>query len=216
MSGDIWLHPLADDIDDATGVLLAGDGLGVPYGASMRSGTKPGEVNCVFGVGPVGLGVTLVQTFMGARVIAVDINPHRLGLAKQVGAWETINPTEVEDLKSALLDLTGGLGPNKCFECAGKQDTLDVALETTIPEGIVMIIGGGKQSINPQRLVTRRNMRVMGNWVCHFSDFGGMMDMVRNGLQASRIVTNRFPLDQADEAYRRFSEGLEGKVLLIQ
>ena len=79
-----------------------------------------------------------------------------------------------------------------------------------------MIIGGGKQSVNPQRLVTRRNMRMMGNWVCHFSDFGGMVDMVRNGLQATRIVTNRFPLEQADEAYKRFSEGLEGKVLLTQ
>ena len=216
VSKEIWLHPLADDIDDATGVLLSGDGLGVPYGASMRAGTSPGDVNCVFGVGPVGLGVTLVQTFMGVRVIAVDINPHRLELAKQVGAWKTINSSETEDLRAVLMDLTAGLGPNKCFECAGKQDTLDVALDVTIPEGIVMVIGGGRQSINPQRLVTRRNMRLMGNWVCHFSDFGGMVDMVRNGLQATRIVTNRFPLEQADEAYRRFSEGLEGKVLLEQ
>ena len=215
-SGEMWLHPLADDIDDATGVLLAGDGLGVPYGASMRAGITPGDVNCVFGVGPIGLGVTLLQTFTGARVIAVDINPHRLELAKQMGAWKTINSAEVDDLKSALLDLTAGLGPNKCFECCGKQETLDVALDVTIPEGIVMIIGGGKQTVNPQKLVFRKNMRIMGNWVCHFSDFGGMVTMVRNGLQAIRLVTNRFPLEQADEAYRRFSEGLEGKVLLIQ
>jgi threonine dehydrogenase-like Zn-dependent dehydrogenase len=59
-------------------------------------------------------------------------------------------------------------------------------------------------------------MRLMGNWVCHFSDFDGMVSMIRNGLQATRIITNRFPLEQADEAYRRFSEGLEGKVLLVQ
>jgi len=216
VSKEIWLHRLADDIDEATGVLLAGDGLGVPYGASMRSGTEAGDVNCVFGVGPVGLGVTLVQTFMGARVIAVDINPHRLELASQMGAWKTINSAETDDLGSALLDLTGGLGPNKCFECCGKQDTLDVALDTTIPEGIVMIIGGGQQSVNPQRLVYGGNLRIMGNWVCHFSDYEGMVTMVRNGLQASRIVTNRFPLGQAEEAYRRFSEGLEGKVLLTQ
>lgn len=215
VSGEIWLHPLPDDVDDAVGVLLAGDGLGVPYGASMRSGTVPGDVNCVFGVGPVGLGVTLVQTFIGARVIAVDINPYRLELAAQMGAWKTINSAEVDDLKSVLLDLTNGLGPNKCFECCGRQETLDVALETTIPEGIVMIIGGGKQSVNPQRLVFRKNLRMMGNWLCHFSDFSGMLTMIRNGLQAGRIVTNQFPLEQAGEAYRRFAEGLEGKVLLI-
>jgi propanol-preferring alcohol dehydrogenase len=216
VSKEIWLHPLPDDIDDATGVLLSGDGLGVPYGASMRAGTNSGEVNCVFGVEPVGLGVTLVQTFLGARVIAVDVNPHRLNLAKHVGAWKTMNSAEINDLRSALLDLTGGLGPNKCFECCGKQETLDVALDVTIPEGIIMIIGGGKQSMNPQKLVFRKNLRVMGNWVCHFSDFNGMLEMVRNGLQATRIITNRFPLERADEAYKRFSEGMEGKVLLIQ
>ena len=216
VSKEIWLHPLADDIDDAAGALLAGDGLGVPYGASGRAGVVPGDVNCVFGVGPVGLGMTLVQTFMGARVIAVDINPHRLELAKHVGAWETINSAETNDLRAALLDLTAGLGPNRCFECCGKQETLDVALDTTIPEGIVVVIGHGKQQINPQRLIVRRNMRLMGNWLCHFSDFDGMVTMIRNGLQATRIITNRFPLEQADEAYRRFSEGLEGKVLLVQ
>ena len=216
VSKEIWLHPLADDIDDATGVLLAGDGLGVPYGASARAGVAPGDINCVFGVGPVGLGVTLVQTFIGARVIAIDINPHRLEFATRMGAWKTINSTEVEDLRSVILDLTDGLGPDKCFECCGRQETLDVALDTTIPEGIVVVIGHGKQEINPQRLIFRKNMRLMGNWVCHFSDFSAMVDMIRNGLQATRLVTNRFPLEQADEAYRRFSEGLEGKVLLVQ
>ncbi|MBM3213110.1 zinc-binding dehydrogenase [Candidatus Poribacteria bacterium] len=216
VSKEIWLHPLPHDIDDATGVLLAGDGLGVPYGASMRSGTMAGDVNCVFGVGPVGLGVTLVQTFLGVRVIAVDVNPIRLELAKEIGAWKTINWAEANDVRSALLELTAGLGPNKCFECSGKQETLDIALTVTIPEGIVMIIGGGKQSIDPQRLVFRKNLRMMGNWVCHFSDFNSMLTMVRNGLQASRIITNRFPLEQADEAYKRFSQGLEGKVILTQ
>jgi threonine dehydrogenase-like Zn-dependent dehydrogenase len=80
----------------------------------------------------------------------------------------------------------------------------------------VVVIGHGKQQINPQRLIFRKNMRLIGNWVCHFSDFSNMVAMVRNGLQATRIVTNRFPLEQAGEAYRRFSEGLEGKVLLVQ
>ncbi|MEK7399391.1 MAG: zinc-binding dehydrogenase [Candidatus Poribacteria bacterium] len=216
LSKEMWLHPLSDDIDDATGVLLAGDGLGVPCGASARAGVVAGDVTCVFGVGPVGLGMTLVQTFIGARVISIDINPHRLNLATEMGAWKTINSTEVSDLRAVLLDLTNGLGPNKCFECSGRQETLDVALDVTIPEGIVTVIGHGDQKINPQRLIFRKNMKLMGNWVCHFSDYDNMLRMLHNGLQATRIVTNRFPLEQADEAYSRFSQGLEGKVILTQ
>lgn len=216
VSKEMWLHPLSDDIDDATGVLLAGDGLGVPCGASTRAGVVAGDITCVFGVGPVGLGMTLVQTFIGAKVIAVDINPHRLNLASEMGAWKTINSAKIHDLKSVLLDLTNNLGPNKCFECSGRQDTLDVALSVTIPEGIVVVIGHGEQKINPQQLIFRKNMRLMGNWLCHFSDYDNMLRMLRNGLQATRLVTNRFPLEQADEAYSRFSQGLEGKVILTQ
>lgn len=216
VSKEVWLHPLPDDIDDATGVLLSGDGLGVPYGASSRAGVVPGDVTCVFGVGPVGLGMTLVQTFIGARVIAIDINPIRLEFALKMGAWKTINSAETDDLKAVILELTEGLGPNKCFECSGRQETLDTALDVTIPEGAVVVIGHGEQRINPQRLIFRKNLKLMGNWVCHFSDFNGMLTMIRNGLQATRLITNRFPLEQADIAYRRFSEGLEGKVILTQ
>jgi len=68
VSKEIWLHPLDDDINDGVAVLLSGDGMGVPYGASIRSGVAPGEITCVFGTGPVGLGMTLFQTYLGARV----------------------------------------------------------------------------------------------------------------------------------------------------
>lgn len=46
----------------------------MPYGATMRAGVKAGDKTCVFGVAPVGQSMTLIQTFLGARVIAIDIN----------------------------------------------------------------------------------------------------------------------------------------------
>jgi len=57
---------------------------------------------------------------------------------------------------------------------------------------------------------------VRGNWACYFSDWSDMVAMVRNGFQIGRIITNHFPIQEAKEAYRRFSEGLEGKVILTQ
>ena len=202
-------------MDDGLGVLLSGDGLGVPYGASVRGGVQPGDVTCVFGCGPVGLGMVLVQTFLGARVIAVEVNPIRIELARSLGAWQILNPTE-DDLREALPDLTAGLGPHRCFECTGRQDTLDVALDVTMPEGTVVVIGHGPQQINPQRLIAHRNLRLMGNWVCHFSDYPTMVRMIEEGLQADRLITAHYPLEQADIAYERFSKGLEGKVILTQ
>ncbi|MBW1858320.1 MAG: alcohol dehydrogenase catalytic domain-containing protein [Deltaproteobacteria bacterium] len=140
VSKEIWLHPLDDDINDGVAVLLSGDGMGVPYGASIRSGVAPGEITCVFGTGPVGLGMTLFQTYLGARVIAVDINPLALERAKQLGAWKTINPNETKDLKAAILDLTFGLGPNKSFDAIsmGNQELFHTMLDVTMPHMAIM------------------------------------------------------------------------------
>ncbi len=83
------------------------------WGASLwgqyQKRRAAGEITCVFGVGPVGLGMTLFQTRLGAQVIAVDINPLALERAKKMGAWKTINPKETSDLKAAIWDLTSGL-----------------------------------------------------------------------------------------------------------
>jgi len=57
---------------------------------------------------------------------------------------------------------------------------------------------------------------VLGNWMCYFSEWSDMVAMVRNGFQIERIITNHFPIEAAHEAYRRVSEGLEGKVILTQ
>ena len=114
---EIWMQPVPNDIDNATAVMLSGDGMGVPFGASVRSGVAPGHKTCVFGVGPVGQGMAMIQTFLGARVIAIDINPKALENATEMGAWKTINPKETKDLKTAILDLTDGLGPQRIFRC---------------------------------------------------------------------------------------------------
>ena len=223
---EVWLQPVPDDIDDATAVLLAGDGMGVPYGASVRSGVVPGDITCLFGVGPVGQGMAMIQTFLGAKVIAVDINPKALEYASQLGAWKTINAKETKDIKAAILDLTGGFGPNKSFDNCGNQEMFNLALDVTIPGGTVMTVAHGSHGIDSvrERLSFHvnaekmefwgRNLRVMGNWACHFSDYTNQLGMIRNGLQASRLISNRFAIDDAAEAYRRVEQGLEGKVIL--
>ena len=230
VSKEIWLHALDDDINDGVAVLLSGDGMGVPYGDSIRSGVAPGEITCVFGTGPVGLGMTLFQTYLGARVIAVDINPLALERAKQLGAWKTINPKETKDLKAVILDLTFGLGPNKSFDAIsmGNQELFHTMLDVTMPGGTVVTVAHGDHGIDhvrerlsfhldpAKREIWGRNLSVLGNWMCYFSEWSDMVAMVRNGFQIDRIITNQFPIEAAHEAYLRVSEGLEGKVILTQ
>jgi len=226
---ECWMQSVPDDIDDGLAVLLAGDGLGVPYGATIRSGLAAGETTCVFGTGPVGGAMVMIQTFLGARVIAIDINPLALERATKWGAWKTINPKETKDVKGAILDLTNGLGPNKSYDAAtGGQELFNLALEVTMPGGTVMTVAHGMHGIDAvrERLSFHvdpakwefwgRNLCVRGNWACHFSDYADQLAMVRNGLQIGSLVTATYPLEQFEEAYRRFMGGQEGKVILTQ
>jgi len=216
VSDERWLMPLPDDISDGEGVLIAGDGLGVPWGAAVRSGVKAGDVTCVLGCGPVGLGSIIVHRWLGARVIAVDVSPERLRLARKMGAWKTIDASQDKDLAAEMRRLADGLGPNVCIEACGKQPTLDAAIAGTRPEGTVVQCGHGPQSLDPQKLIFRRNLRVMGNWICHFSDWPDMVRAIRAGLPAADLITAYYPLEKAQEAYDRFMAGLEGKVILVQ
>ena len=60
-----------------------------------------------------------------------------------------------------------------------------------------------------------RNLTVMGDLSCHFCDFTNQLAMIRNGLPISTLITATYPLEQYEEAYRRFMAGKEGKVILI-
>ena len=222
---ECWMQSIPDDIEDGIAVLLAGDGMGVPYGATIRSGLAAGDTTCVFGTGPVGGAMIIIQTFLGARVIAIDISPPALERATKWGAWKTINPKETKDVKGAILDLTNGLGPNKSYDACGNQEMFNLAMDVTMPGGLVMTVAHGTHGIDNvrERLSFHhdgakgeywgRNLTVMGDWSCHFSDFTDQVAMIRNGLPIASLITARYPLEQFEEAYRRFMGGLEGKVI---
>jgi threonine dehydrogenase-like Zn-dependent dehydrogenase len=202
------------DISFPLAVLLGGDGLGVPMGATWKAGVKPGDVTCVIGCGPVGLGMVMCQAYLGAKVIAVEPNPARRALAMKLGAWQTLDPTAVPDPAQALRDLTEGIGPEKVFEASGRQESVDLYMNATAPEGIVVIVGHGKQQLDPQKLIIKRNLTVMGNWICHPALYPRMLSFARSGLEPQRLITGVYPFMQAQTAFERCEAGLEAKAIL--
>jgi threonine dehydrogenase-like Zn-dependent dehydrogenase len=81
---------------------------------------KPTDTVAVWGCGPVGLFAVQSAFALGAhRVIAIDHYPHRLDLAKSMGA-EVINFEEVE-VREALVEMTGGIGPDACIDAVGME-----------------------------------------------------------------------------------------------
>src|SRR6185437_15342261 len=85
------LVPLPDELSFETGAAIA-CGSGTAYSALRRMNLSGNDTIAIFGQGPVGLAGTQFAKAMGAKVIALDVNPQRLERAKEFGADEVVNP----------------------------------------------------------------------------------------------------------------------------
>ena len=103
LASAIACHPLTDDLPWEAAVLLSGDGLGVPYHTYTKIASPEIKTVAVLGVGPIGLGNVLVQAHFGRRVIAVDLSPYRLDLAKRLGASEVVDANAARYAQAATL-----------------------------------------------------------------------------------------------------------------
>lgn len=207
-------HSLPDDVPWDVGVLITGDGLGVPYHTSTKIQDNDIRSVAVFGLGPVGLGNVMLQTYLGRQVIGIDRSPVRLELARKLGAVHTIPADEGTDVVSAVRALTDGCGADVCIEAAGVPATAKQCFAAVRTAGCVVFNGEQPAvELSPSEDFIRRDITAIGSWFYHFREYAEMLALYRQGLPVRSLITHRFPLEQAANAFR-VMEGQSGKVLL--
>jgi len=175
---------------------------------------EPGSNVVVFGLGGIGLNVIQGAKMVGAdKIIGVDINPSKRALAEQFGMTDFINPTEVDDVVSAIVDITKG-GADYSFECIGNVNTMRQALECCHKgwgESYIIGVAGAGQEIStrPFQLVTGR--------VWRGSAFGGargrtdvpkIVDWYMDGkINIDDLITHTMPLDEINTAFDLMHKG---------
>ncbi len=203
--------PLPDELTFEEGAAVS-CGTGTAYGALKRIDVSGRDTLAVFGQGPVGLSATMLGVAMGARVIAVDIAADRLGLAKEFGADAVINSRETDPVK-AIMDLTHGEGAEATMDCTGLPDPRVAAVRSTATWGRMCFVGeGGATSLDVSRDLIRKQLTLVASWT--FSTMG-QWECARfvadRKIPLGRIFTDRFDIDQAAEAYKRFDTQTTGK-----
>ena len=102
-------------------VLFLSDIFPTGYMAAENCNIQPGDTVAVWGCGPVGQFAIRSAFLLGAeRVLAIDRFPERLRLAEEAGA-KPINYEEEEDADEAIMQLTGGRGPDACIDAVGME-----------------------------------------------------------------------------------------------
>ncbi len=125
------LGPLACGLSTGAGAVF--NALQPPAGSSIA----------VFGTGAVGLAAVMAARESGCtEIVAIDVVPSRLALARELGATETIDASGGTDVVGAVREVTGGAGIDFTLECTGNMTVLRQAVDALAMPGVCGVIGG--------------------------------------------------------------------------
>jgi S-(hydroxymethyl)mycothiol dehydrogenase len=206
--------PVSADLPAAQ-MSLIGCGVMTGVGAALYSANvKPGKSVAVFGCGGVGDSVIQGARLAGATtIIAVDIDPRKLEMAKAFGATHTVNASEVDPVEK-IKELTGGYGVNYSFEAVGQASTLEQALWCRDLAGTCVFIGvpgpGPRLDLDLQRFFDLGGY-VRPSWYgdcLPTRDFPMLVEWYQQGrLKLDELVTRRITLDETEEAFNAMKRG---------
>ena len=206
---------LPDELSFEEGAAIA-CGTGTAWNGLKKMAISGRDTVAIFGQGPVGLSGTFSAKAMGARVIGIDIIPERLGLAKTLGADHVINSTEVDPV-AAIRELTGGRGVSAALETSGNPIARSQVLEGLRPFGRCCYLGvGGPATIDVGRDIIFKVATIYGSWTFSKSELIEIARfMVDARVPLKQLITHRYSLDQAEEAFRSFDGATTGKCVFV-
>ena len=196
-----WLHHVPEQLSDTQAALV--EPFSCAYFAVMRADNlNASDTAVVFGAGPIGLSSVAVASTLGARVIAADPNPARWDLARQMGADEVVDPT-ADGFLDTVMELTGGRGADVVMEASGQPAAMAAALEVAGYNARLVNIGidVGRSAEARLGLIQSKALQIRGTIGSPGVWPQTLRFLARTGLDLSPMVTRRFPLDQAPDAY---------------
>ena len=228
---DVGPVVIPDDLADDD-VLFLSDILPTGWQAAVNADIEPGDTVAVWGCGPVGLFTIQSALLLGAgRVIAIDHFPTRLALARKYGA-EILDYTQV-DVREALDEMTGGVGPDACIDCVGMEShgfTADNILDQVkvkmlssterihaLRQAILACRKGGRLSIPgvyggfadkfPLGQLMEKGLTVKSGQTHVQRYTGDLLSKIRDGkFDTVSLISHHAPLVDAADMYRHWHD----------
>ena len=207
------LVPLGD-LDPVRTVPLTDAGL-TPYHAIRTSLPKlvGGSTAVVIGTGGLGhVAIQLLRALSPAGVVALDVTPEKLDLAKEVGAHQTLMSDD--RAAAAVKELTGGRGAEAVFDFVGTPATVALASSCAGVESDVTVVGIGGGSAQVGFGVTPYDAAFRAPYWGTRSELIEVLDLAHDGAVSVRVET--YTLDEAPKAYERLHAGrVRGRAVIV-
>jgi threonine 3-dehydrogenase len=207
------VFPIPDEIPDDIAAIFD------PFGNAVHTALSfdlVGEDVLITGAGPIGIMAVAICRHAGARhVVITDVNPYRLSLAAQMGASRAVDVLK-EKLSDVMADLRMQEGFDVCLEMSGVESAFHDMLKTVNHGGRIALLG-----IPPKPLaidwndVIFKGLHIKGIYGREmYETWYKMATMLQSGLDISKVITHRFPIDEFQKGFDAMASGQCGKVIL--
>jgi L-iditol 2-dehydrogenase len=179
--------------------------------AEKKSGGVKGLNIGIFGFGPIGMSVMLASKAQGVdNIYVTDIIDERLVIAGKVGAKFSGNPMKENVVGKIIHDEP--LGLDLAFECCGKQEAFDQAIELLKPGGRLIVVGIPEFDRWTMNVETTRRREISLQFIRRQVDcVEETLEMLKNGsITIENMVTHRFPFEKTKEAFELVADYRDG------
>ena len=216
--------PPGIDLETAAAAML--QGLTAHYLSTSTYAVQQGSVALIHAAAG-GVGQLLIQMVKkrGGRVIATAGSAEKLETARERGADELLNYSEIDDLAAAVRELTDGHGVHVAYDGVGK-DTFDASLASLRRRGLLVLFGGASGQVPPcdlQRLNQAGSVFVtrpkLDDYIATPDELRARTTELFEWIESGQVhvsIGGRYPLSEAHTAYADLeARRTQGKLLLI-
>ncbi len=214
LTANSWVFKIPDDLSSERAVLTEPAavatraveralGPGIPH---IGEGLGLDKSVLVLGAGPIGQLVIAVLEHIGTDlIIAADLSPSRLELARSMGAHQVVNVGQgsLEERQEAVQAMTQGVGPDIVIETAGVPIAFKESLDLVRRGGMVVEVGHftdpGEVGIHPH-IICFKDLDIRGMWAYPPMQFKTALSFLKNTrAPLDRFITHRLGLDRIGE-----------------
>ena len=214
--GSLVATPGQPEAELVPSLLTLADVMGTGHHAAVSAGVTAGSTVVVVGDGAVGLCGVLAAKRLGAtRIVAMSRHADRQALALEFGATDIVKERGAEGI-ARIKELFDGIGPDCVLECVGTTESMDQALRSVRPGGMVGYVGvpnGGAEL--PIGFMFSNNVGANGGVAPVRNYIEELLPEVLSGaINPGRVFDLELPLAEVAEAYAAMDERRAIKVLL--
>jgi len=185
---------------------------------TVLSGDIAAKTVAITGCGPIGLFAIAVARACGAtQIFAIEVSEHRRKIARQMKADFVLDPA-TDDVKTIVMDHTGGSGVDVLLEMAGHPDAIKLGFQILRLGGRVSLLGIPSRpvEINFAEDIIFKGATVLGiNGRRMFQTWYQMQALLKAGkLDLHPVITDRIPMKDFSKGMERLKSGEAGKILL--